>query len=71
MPTNKFAKVILIMVISFAIPFFMMVYSLKCKKAEIAAQKQLIEKLVERQRLTKQYANQICHGFDNEAEESD
>ena len=50
MPTRKFVKFIVYAFLLFAIPFFLMVYCLRCERLRLSAQKRLIDRLVEEQR---------------------
>lgn len=40
-------------IVLFAVPFFLMVYCLRCERLRLSAQKRMIERLVEQQRLAR------------------
>ncbi len=50
MHTPKFVKLMFYTLLLFAIPFFLMVYALRCERLRLSSQKRLIERLVEEQR---------------------
>lgn len=50
MTNSKFAQLIFYIILFFAIPFFLMIYCLKCERLRLSGQKRLIERLVEQQR---------------------
>jgi hypothetical protein len=50
MQTPKFIKVFLYLSLLVAIPFFLMVYCLRCERLRLSSQKRLIDRLVEEQR---------------------
>lgn len=51
MPTHKFIKILGYIILLFAIPFFLMVYCLRCERLRLSAQKRMLERLIEEQRL--------------------
>lgn len=67
MPTHKFAKLMLAIILLFAVPFFLMVYCLRCERLRLSSQKRLIERLIEKQRQARRL--QECE--DDEIEECD
>ncbi len=50
MNKNKFVKFIFYTLLLFAIPFFLMVYALRCERLRLSGQKRMIERLIEEQR---------------------
>jgi hypothetical protein len=69
MPTNKFVKFILGLVLLFAVPFFLMVYCLRCERLRISSQKRAIDRIIEEQRTARHYAREICRVLEDEIEE--
>jgi hypothetical protein len=51
MPNNKFFKLLLTIVLLFAVPFFLMIYALRCERLRLSSQKRMIERMIEEQRL--------------------
>jgi hypothetical protein len=70
-PTHKFVKFILGLVLLFAIPFFLMVYCLRCERLRLSSQKRAIDRIIEEQRMARHYAKDICRAFESEVEEND
>ena len=50
MPTPKSLKILLYISTLFAVPFFLMVYCLRCERLRLGAQKRMIDRLIEVQR---------------------
>jgi hypothetical protein len=59
MPTNKFVKTLLYTLLLFAIPFFLMVYALRCERLRLSSQKRLIDRLIEKQRHETRYRDVV------------
>lgn len=71
MPTHKFVKFMLGLVLLFAIPFFLMVYCLRCERLRLSSQKRAIERIIEEQRMARHCAREICRAIEPEVEEQD
>ncbi len=53
MTDNKFVRLIGYIIVLFAIPFFLMVYCLRCERLRLSAQKKVVDKIIEQQRWKK------------------
>jgi hypothetical protein len=65
-PNNKFFKLILTIILLFAVPFFLMVYAFRCERLRLSAQKCMIERLIEEQRMARMQQYELNCEDENE-----